>query len=207
MKLDNSRLGPRIGSIGAAVLVALVALAGVAFGCSKGQAPTAESSKTGQTPKTELTPAVAPVAVGDKSGVEEPKADEAAGAADAEELKHAKASYAEASFDLALKPKGDYKAGQEGEAEIVLEPKAPFHANDKYPYKFKLADSAGVSFANKIVTKDKAKIEHMKVTMAVPFTAGEAGKKRIHGTFHFSLCTEDKCLIEKRSLALDVDVK
>ena len=42
-----------------------------------------------------------------------------------------------------IKPSGDYKAGQAGEVQIVLDAKAPFHANDKYPYKFKLADVKG----------------------------------------------------------------
>ena len=102
---------------------------------------------------------------------------------------------------------GGYKAGQEGKVEIVLEAKAPFHANDKYPYKFKTQESPGVTYPVAVVKKDQAKVENMKVTMPVAFTVADAGKQRVSGVFHFSVCTDDKCLIEKRALAVDVDVK
>ena len=42
--------------------------------------------------------------------------------------------------------------------------------------------------------------------LTVAFTPESAGKKKIAGQFSFSVCTDDKCLIEKRDLALDVQV-
>jgi hypothetical protein len=190
-----------------AVLATLVGVAGVAFGCSKEQTPTAEQPKSAS--KTEVSPAAVPPGGGDKSGAAVPASDtETSGAESAEELEHAKSAYTESNFDLAFRAKGDgYHAGKDAEAEIFLQVKSPFHANDKYPYKFKLADTDGVSFPDKIVKKDKAKVEGMKVTMSVPFSAAKSGKKQIRGVFHFSVCSEDKCLIEKRALSLDVDVK
>jgi hypothetical protein len=119
----------------------------------------------------------------------------------------AKSSWSESNFSLSIQPAGEYAKGTAASVEIVLEAKAPFHANDKYPYKFKVADSPGLTFADKIVTKDKAKLEHMKVTMPVAFTPDDSGKRKISGLFQFSVCSEDKCLIERRNLALDVDVK
>jgi len=181
------------------------------FGCSKEAKPTAEQPKPAEKSATQITPAAVPPAGGDKSGAEPAAAgsEEKGGSegAEGDELKSAKSTYSESNFDLSIKPSGDYKAGQAGEVQIVLDAKAPFHANDKYPYKFKLADAAGVEFPDKIVTKDKAKLEHMKVVLPVAFTPKGAGKKKIDGVFHFSICTEDKCLIEKRGLTLAVDVK
>ena len=172
------------------VIILLSALSALA--CSKEATPTAEQPKP-----SGAKPEVVPAASSSADKPDEP------GSVD---MNGAKPSYSESNFDVAIKGKGDYSAGKEGEAEIVLEAKAPFHANDKYPYKFKLEDSAGVTYPAKIVGKDKAKVEHMKVTLPVAFSA-EKGKKKISGVFHFSVCTEDKCMIEKRPLALDVDVK
>jgi len=172
------------------------------FGCSKEPKPSAEQPRAAENSPTPITPAGV---TNDKAGA----ATDEKGAAEgdeADELRSAKSTYSESNFDLTLKSKGDYKVGQAGEAEIELNAKSPFHANDKYPYKFKLTDAAGIEFPGKVVSKDKAKLEHMKVVMSVPFTPKEAGKKKIDGVFHFSICTEDKCLIEKRGLTVAVDV-
>lgn len=186
----------------------LLGLSLVSFGCSKEATPSAEQPK----PPTQTQPAAANATAageGDKSGTVPAAAiDESAAEPQGDgDLKNAKASYSETNFTLNIKGAGDYKSGQQGALEIVLEAKAPFHANEKYPYKFKLGETAGVTFPANVVKKDQAKIENMKVTMPVAFTAAAAGKKRIAGMFHFSVCTDDKCLIEKRPLAFEVDVK
>jgi hypothetical protein len=49
------------------------------------------------------------------------------------------------------------------------------------------------------------KLENMKAVVPVSFTP-EAGKRTIAGTLAFSVCTEDKCLMEKQDLALEVVV-
>ena len=205
MTPPRSPISTYTGIVGALVLGTAV----VAFGCSKEATPSAEQPKPAvQAPATEVTPAAA--LAGDKAGAAPAKvegADEAAGDGEPVDFEAAKASYSEPNFTLKIGGSGGYKAGQEGKVEIVLEAKAPFHANDKYPYKFKTKERAGVTFPVAIVKKDQAKIETMKVTMPVAFTAAEAGKKRISGVFHFSVCTDDKCLIEKRALTVDVDVK
>ncbi len=72
----------------------------------------------------------------------------------------------------------------------MLEAKDPFHVNDKYPYKFKLEDSPGVTYPDKVVTQGHVKLEHKKAVMTVAFTPSDAGKKKITGVFHFSVCTE-----------------
>lgn len=114
---------------------------------------------------------------------------------------------AEANFDLVIQPKGEYAAGQAAQAEIVLDAKGPFKVNDKYPYKFKLKEGAGLTYPSTVVGKDQVKLEHKRATMPVAFTADKPGKHTLAGQFSFSICTDDKCLIEKRDLALAVHVK
>jgi len=96
------------------------------------------------------------------------------------------------------------KAGQPGTVEVVLAAKAPFHVNDKYPIKLKLKETPGVKYDNLVVGKDAVKLEPMKAVMPVSFTLDAAGKHTVAGQFAFSVCTEDKCLMEKRDLLLDV---
>lgn len=168
-----------------ALLAALVWLAA----CSKEATPSAEQPRSASPPAGES-----------------PAPGAAASAAEVD-VSGGRASYSEQSFSLAIKPVGEVQKGAETRAEIELEAKAPFHINDKYPYKLRLADSEGLSYPEKIVARDKAKVEHMKLVMPVAFSATEPGKRKIAGVFHFSVCTDDKCLIEKRPLALEVDVK
>ncbi|HEX3851613.1 MAG TPA: hypothetical protein VHW01_11645 [Polyangiaceae bacterium] len=118
----------------------------------------------------------------------------------------ADSKYSEAGFDLVLQPKGDYASGQAAEADVVLSAKPPYHVNDKYPYKFKLKEAPGLTFANMIVTKDLVKFETARATVPVAFTPS-AGKHTLSGQLSFSVCTDDKCMIEKRDLALEIEAK
>jgi hypothetical protein len=91
--------------------------------------------------------------------------------------------------------------------EIVLEAKPPFHVNDQFPIKFKVKEGPGVKYPAAVVGKDKAKLEAMKATMPVAFVPESAGQHTVAGKFHFSVCTEENCLLEQRDLSLVVDVK
>ena len=119
----------------------------------------------------------------------------------------AASKYNEAGFDLALSPKGSYTSGKAGEAEIVLAAKAPFHVNQNYPYKFKLKEAPGLKFANLVIAKEAVKLEPARATVPVAFTPETAGKHTLAGQLSFSVCTDDKCMIEKRELALEIDAK
>jgi hypothetical protein len=117
------------------------------------------------------------------------------------------AKFTDAAFDVALEPKGPAKAGQPSALEVTLVAKAPYHVNDKYPIKLKLKETPGVKYDNLVVTKDSAKLEATKAVLPVSFTPDGAGKRTVAGQFAFSVCTDDKCLMEKRDLALDVNVE
>jgi hypothetical protein len=115
--------------------------------------------------------------------------------------------YDEGKFVLTLEPAGEVAAGKGGVVNVVLVATPPFHTNKEYPYKFKGKDGEGVKFATPVVGKDAAKLEEQRLTMPVTFTADKAGQATVAGQFAFSVCTDETCLIEKRDLALTVDVK
>ena len=170
----------------------------LALSACKNQAPPAAEATAAE------SAAAAPAAASAPGAAVLPAADPAAAAAPAPE---ATSKFNEAGFDLVLEPKGSYASGQSGEADIVLSAKAPFHVNQNYPYKFKLKDSPGLKFANLVVAKDAVKLEPARATVPVVFTPETAGKHTLAGQLSFSVCTDDKCMIEKRDLALDIDAK
>lgn len=193
---------------GAPLVLGFVALLGAASvsGCSKESKPIAEDPKVPASTETaeveatkpEAAPTVAAPAEG-KTG--ESPAPAAAAAGDA------KAKVSEDSYDLKLEPSGTYKVGTAGAVQIVLDAKGPFKVNQEYPYSFALNEAPGVKFANMKVTGDAVKLEKKRATMSVPFTPSEAGARTISGTFKFSVCTDEQCLIKKQELALAVTVE
>ncbi len=112
----------------------------------------------------------------------------------------------DAPFSVWLQGAGSYPSGKPGAVTAVLVAKKPYKCNDKYPYKFKLdAAPSGISFPS--TTVRSMSVGAQRSTMSIPFQADSAGSKRISGTLSFSVCTDSKCLIEKRKLAVDVKVE
>lgn len=172
------------------------------FGCSKETPPAAEEPRSASNAAAPQAAPNAPAAAAPDTAAAAP-----APAADAAPPTGA-AKFTDAAFDLTLEaPKASLKAGQAGAVEVVLTAKAPFHVNDKYPIKLKLRETAGVKYENLTIGKDAAKVEAMKAVLPVSFTPDGAGKRTVAGLFSFSVCTEDKCLMEKRDLLLDVNVE
>jgi hypothetical protein len=163
--------------------------------CNKEPPPAAEEPRSASN-------AAAPMAAPKPANAASPAAPAAAEAA----APVAAPKVSDASFELSLEaPKGALKAGQPGSVEVVLVAKAPFHVNDKYPIKLKLKETPGVKYENLVIGKDAAKVETMKAVVPVSFTP-DAGKRTVAGQLAFSVCTDDKCLMEKRDLALEVNV-
>jgi hypothetical protein len=110
----------------------------------------------------------------------------------------------EGNFDLTMHPAGAVTAGRPASIEIAVAAKAGYHINDKYPYKFRPGESAGVSYSAPQFMKESVKLEEHRATMTVGFTPEGKGECTVAGLFAFSLCSADQCQIEKRQLALRV---
>jgi hypothetical protein len=120
----------------------------------------------------------------------------------------AAADFHEETFDLVIRPVGPYAAGKVGVAEVELTAKGGYHCNDKYPYKFKIIEDEthGLKFDSPIFTKDAVRLETMRATMKLAFTPDSKGEKTLAGNFSFSLCSAERCLVEKRELLLKISV-
>jgi hypothetical protein len=97
------------------------------------------------------------------------------------------------------------KAGGPVQLEAVLVAKPPYHCNPEYPHKFKLNPApAGLAYPEETVRGMKVTPE--RSTLAIPVNAQSAGKPTISGTLSFSVCTEERCMVEKRDLSVALDV-
>lgn len=170
------------------------------LGCNKETPPAAEEPRSASNATAPQAAQPAPAAAAAAADGQVPAA-----AADATPVS-GKPKVSGEGFDVSVEPPAaSLKAGQAGAVEVVLLAKAPFHVNDKYPIKLKLKETPGVKYSSLTIGKDAAKVENMKAVVPVSFTP-EAGKRTVAGTFSFSVCTEDKCLMEKQDLALEVNV-
>lgn len=103
------------------------------------------------------------------------------------------------AFSLAWKA-GTGAAGTTATGQLVLTPKAPFKCNLEYPYKLKVA-APGVPLAKAEVTTPDMNVDATQVVIPVQYTV-PAQQQEIDAQLAFSVCTDDKCLIERAQLKL-----
>jgi hypothetical protein len=206
--------------LGAASLGALLLLA-----CNTSEPPKAEANPTPAQPPTQVVAATAPITAAPvapqaPAASAEPAAAGNSPAAPTQGGGHAPAAAANApaagatrgpaasndTYTTWLESVGSYTAGQAGQVRLVLEAKAPYHTNEEYPYKFTFGSPiGGVSYPTSVV-KDM-KIAEMTASMTLPIQAAAKGAATVQGTFNFSVCSKDKCLIEKANLTLPIEIK
>jgi hypothetical protein len=119
----------------------------------------------------------------------------------------AKADITEAACDLNLRQIGKYHVGRTGRAEVTLLAKGRYHVNQEYPLSFRVRISPGINYSQVTVTKDFAHIEPNRAVLPIEFAPKQAGHAQIAGTLKFSVCNNQRCLIEKRDLELDISIQ
>ncbi len=107
-------------------------------------------------------------------------------------------------YAVRLQTKSPLKTGESAALTVVLTAEAPFKCNDKYPYKFTFDPVDGVSFPNQVVKG--MNVSDKRATMLVPFSPKGPGDQTVSGTLSFSVCTDDKCLVEKQPLTIAFNV-
>jgi len=113
------------------------------------------------------------------------------------------------NFSVRLTFEGPCKKGETCTALVTVDAKGGYHINDKYPYRFKVADPApaGVKFPKPVVNRDDGTFTETKAVLRVPFVAETAGEAKVGGTLSFSVCSDEKCLIEKQALEASAKVE
>lgn len=95
---------------------------------------------------------------------------------------------------------GSGSAGDATKGQLVLTPKAPFKCNLEYPYKLKVS-AQNVALVKPEITKPEIAVDAKQVVIPVEYTMPSEAQE-IDGHLAFSVCTDDKCLIERTQLKL-----
>lgn len=112
------------------------------------------------------------------------------------------------NFSVRLSFDGACKKGETCTALVTVDAKGGFHINDKYPYRFNVAEAPqGVSYPKPVVRGDDVTFTETKAVLRVPFVAENAGEAKVGGTLSFSVCSDEKCLIEKQALEATAKVE
>lgn len=112
----------------------------------------------------------------------------------------------EAPYSTWLQAPAPVGVGAPAQLEAVLVAKAPYHCNPDYPHKFKLnAAPAGLSYPEELVRGMQVSPE--RGVLRIPVLAKSAGPATVSGTLSFSVCNDERCLVEKKELSLALQVK
>lgn len=113
------------------------------------------------------------------------------------------------SFLLAVAPsEGGYRIGKTGEVEIALEGRGDWHVNQEYPIRVELKAAPGVALKKTELLKDDAKeFGEEKVRFLAGVEPSAAGEHEVTCDVSFAMCTEENCILEKRTVAMQLKVE
>ena len=118
------------------------------------------------------------------------------------------------SFLLALAPvsvapaQPGYAIGKAGEVEITLEGRGEWHVNQEYPIRVDLKAAPGVALKKSELVKDDAKeFGEDKVRFLAGVEPSAAGDHEVTCDVSFAMCTEENCILEKRTVAMQLKVE
>lgn len=105
------------------------------------------------------------------------------------------------------------RPGDPSRATVRIQARAGYHVNTEYPTSFQPDPAAAATLGSKklMLTERLASTpcaalpgQACDLTFALPFTPPAAGEGVLAGTLAFSVCTADRCLIEKARLSAPV---
>jgi hypothetical protein len=96
---------------------------------------------------------------------------------------------------------------------VRIDALGPYHINEQYPFKFEATEAGGVELLGKsrpqLFSKSDGDFEqHSERTgiMAVHFRPQAAGNRAIEGNFRVSVCSEERCVLDKVPVTTEVRV-
>jgi hypothetical protein len=113
------------------------------------------------------------------------------------------------SFLLSVAPaQPSYRIGKAGDVEIALEGRGDWHVNQEYPIRIELKAGPGVVLEKSELVKDDAKqFGETKVRFLAALEPSAAGKHELTCDVSFAMCTEENCILEKRTVAMQLKVE
>ena len=111
-------------------------------------------------------------------------------------------------FALTLASTGGDKVGRNGALSIHLAGRGEWHVNQEYPIKFEIQapEALGVTKAT-LERSDAKKFGEEEAEFESGIAPKTAGAHEGKCEASFAMCTEENCVLEKRTLALNVQVE
>ena len=104
----------------------------------------------------------------------------------------------------------ELRVGAPGELRVTIEGKAGFHFNRDFPTKLELGTAPeGLEFAKPVLKRADGSLDEAgKIfTFKAPMTAKRAGAFALEPTLKFSVCNDDKCVVQRQTLRTKVAAK
>jgi hypothetical protein len=118
------------------------------------------------------------------------------------------ALFDEATFELRATAAESYTSGELGQFAIQIRPKGEFHMNDEYPTMITMHETANIEFPKSELEKaDAAEWAAESARFDVPFTPSAAGQHTVVCDVSFAVCTDENCIPEERTLAVNLPVQ
>jgi hypothetical protein len=104
----------------------------------------------------------------------------------------------------------ELRVGAPGALVVTIEGKAGFHFNRDFPTKLELGTAPeGLDFPKPVLKRADGTLDEAgKIfTLKAPMTAKRAGEFALEPTLKFSVCSEDKCVVQRQTLRTKVEAK
>jgi hypothetical protein len=112
------------------------------------------------------------------------------------------------TFLLTATASGPYSNGQLGQFAITLTPRGEYHVNQEYPIRVEIEGPDAVGLAkSELERADAAEFGEERARFDVPFTPSAAGEHPVRAKIEFAVCTEENCVPDERTLALNLPVE
>jgi len=94
------------------------------------------------------------------------------------------------------------KVGETGAIVVTISPTAGFKLNEEFPTKLTVEDPPeGLSFHAPTLKKSEGRLDDKgNFTFRMPVVASRAGEFAVEAKLKFSVCTADKCVVQRQAL-------
>jgi hypothetical protein len=106
-------------------------------------------------------------------------------------------------YSAYLQTTGRYVPGEMASLVAIVAAKGDYKCNDKYPTRFTVSAASGLTATEPVVTGSLA---GKTGSIAIPVRITSRGSASLAGELRFSVCSAERCLLEKQDLRLDFEV-
>jgi len=101
-----------------------------------------------------------------------------------------------------------YRVGKAGEVAIRLEGRGEWHVNQDYPIRVDLkADPAAGLQRSELQKGDAQEFTEEKVRFVASLQPSKSGEHEVTCDVSFAMCTDENCVLEERTVAMNVKVE